>query len=654
MNLEKYKWKSRILLVITPNFKDKSYQRVKKIYQSKIKEFHKRNVKLICKSNKYKNFSINLIGFDGKLKKRMNDLNPKLVFQIIDKMPLSKKIKPINLSLYSDYNPKTTTHGLGFKNKKKALFTINTIKNRSTKYQVNVVSTMLGRAKNHPNKTKDMVGAIKVFDDWLKKYKRKKMKSKMSNFLNKIIILTILIIPNIVNADFFEDITDKILDNPKRLSYGISVADINQNGKYEFIVTGFGYPNLALSYDDGILINVASQNIFSDETRKTIGVAACDVDRDGYEEIYFLNTDTYSGKKKYSDRLIDLEGNNFLDMFEIEKNKEDLNLTAGRSVACVDRKGNGEYGLYVSNYGGPTRFYEIQDKKIRDISVSLNLDKVTGGRAVVSGHILTDRSDIFAANERGPNFLLKNHNGVFEDVAFDYRVDDVIQNGRGTALSDILYRGRLDIISGNWQGYHRAYALKDNQFIDIGNSKFDKPSRIRTIISADFDNDGYDEVFMNNIAEPNKLFRIRENGAFEEIILEEGLEPDGFGTGAAVADIDDDGILELLVSRGESKEQPLTLYKAKVDKQSKYLRIKPLNKFGAPARGATVTLLTNQRKHSKTIDAGSGYLCQMEPVAHYGIRKNEKNFKVEVKWTDGTKNLIKITSLNQTVTVKQK
>ena len=159
---------------------------------------------------------------------------------------------------------------------------------------------------------------------------------------------------------------------------------------------------------------------------------------------------------------------------------------------------------------------------------------------------------------------------------------------------------------------------------------------------------------MNNIAEPNKLFRIKENGAFEEIILETGLEPDGFGTGAAVADIDDDGILELLISRGESKEQPLTLYKAKVDKQSKYLRIKPFNKFGAPARGATVTLLTNQRKHSKTIDAGSGYLCQMEPVAHYGIRKNEKNFKVEVKWTDGTKNLIRITSLNQTVTIKQK
>ena len=473
-------------------------------------------------------------------------------------------------------------------------------------------------------------------------------------FINKIIILTILTMPSLVNATFFEDITVKIVDNPKRLSYGVSVTDMDKNGKYEFIVTGFGYPNLALSYDNGKLINIANQEVFSDNLRKTIGVAACDVDKDGYEEIYFLNTDTYSGKKKYSDRLIDLEENKFLDLFEIEKNNKDLNLTAGRSVVCVDRKGNGEYGLYVSNYGGPTRFYEIEDGKIRDKASNLSLDNVTGGRAVVSGHILTDRSDIFAANERGANYLFKNNDGTFEDLAFDYRVDDVIQNGRGTALSDILYRGRLDIISGNWQGYHRAYVLENNTFKDIGNRKFDEPSRIRTIISADFDNDGYDEVFMNNLAEPNKLFRIKENGTFEEIILEEGLEHDGYGTGAAVADIDDDGILELLVSRGESKEQPLTLYKAKVDKQSKYLRIKPINKFGAPARGATVTLLTNQRMHSKTIDAGSGYLCQMEPVAHYGIRKNEKNFKVEVKWTDGTKNLIKITSLNQTVTVKQK
>ncbi len=174
MKLGKYKWKSRVLLVSTPNYKDRIYLETKKIYQDEIKNFHKRSVKLICKINKQEKSSINLIGFDGKSKKIMDKLNYKIVFKIIDKMPLSRKSRPINLSLYSDYNPKTTTQGLGFKNREKALYTIKTIKNRSFKYQVNVIATMLGRAKNHPHKTRDMEDAIKIFSDWMKKYKSKK------------------------------------------------------------------------------------------------------------------------------------------------------------------------------------------------------------------------------------------------------------------------------------------------------------------------------------------------------------------------------------------------------------------------------------------------------------------------------------------------
>ena len=158
---------------------------------------------------------------------------------------------------------------------------------------------------------------------------------------------------------------------------------------------------------------------------------------------------------------------------------------------------------------------------------------------------------------------------------------------------------------------------------------------------------------MNNIGEPNKLFKILDNGEFKQINIGNALETNGLGTGAAVADIDGDGILELLISHGESGYQPLTLYKANL-KKNNFLRIKPINMNGAPARGATVTLISNLRTHSKTIDSGSGYLCQMEPVAHYGIRKNEKNFNVEVRWTDGSKEMINIKRLNQTITVKQK
>ena len=472
----------------------------------------------------------------------------------------------------------------------------------------------------------------------------------------KKLFIFLLIFLNIVNYsksdDFFEDITYQILENQPRLSYGVSVSDVNNDGNFEFIVTGFGFNNLALAHKKGILFNSINQSIFIDKNRKTIGVASCDIDQDGYEEIYFLNTDTYSGNKRYSDRLLDFDGNKFFDLFELEINQENLNLTAGRSVVCVDRNGNGAYGIYVANYGGPTRFYEKDGNEIIDKASELGIDKITGGRAVISGNILSGRSDIFAANERGENFLYYNNNGNFVELAKDYAVDDTFQNGRGTALSDIYYRGRLDILTSNWEGPHRAFVLKNNKFVDIADKQFSAPSRIRTVISADFDNDGYDEVFMNNIGEPNKLFKILDNGEFKEINIGNALETNGLGTGAAVADIDGDGILELLISHGESGYQPLTLYKAN-SKKNNFLRIKPINMHGAPARGATVTLVSNLRTHSKTIDSGSGYLCQMEPVAHYGIRKKERNIKIIVTWTNGEENTFEINELNKTLEIKQ-
>ena len=470
--------------------------------------------------------------------------------------------------------------------------------------------------------------------------------------LKLLLILFFFMFINQSKADFFKDITSLIENNDFRLSYGVSVTDVNQDNKYEFVVTGFGFSNLALSYQNGKLININKDEIFDDVNRRTIGVAACDIDQDGFEEIYFLNTDTYSGEKKYSDRLIDNSSNGFIDLFEKDINKKNLNLTAGRSVVCVDRNGDGKYGIYVANYGGPTRFYETVENEVKDLAPMLGIDQITGGRAVISGHIVSDNMDIFAANERGPNFLYKNLNGNFKDIATEKNVQDTFQNGRGTALTDFLYRGELDIITSNWEGYHRIFVKQKESFLDMSSLNFRSPSRIRTVISADFDNDGYDEIFLNNIGQPNKLFRILDEGNLEEIKLDEALEAQGLGTGAAVADIDGDGILELLISHGESGPQPLSLFKANVS-NTNYIRIKPINTFGAPARGATVTLHTNLRNHAKTIDAGSGYLCQMEPVAHYGLREGEVIKNVSIKWTNGTVDRYEIYDINNTFEFRQ-
>ena len=141
-------------------------------------------------------------------------------------------------------------------------------------------------------------------------------------------------------ADFFLDRSHLIDGNGPRLSYGVAVTDLDGNEVPEFIVTGFGYPNLALEFAGGRLSNRMSDDLFSDAGRKTIGVSACDVDGDGQEEVYFLNTDSYSGEKLLADRLLDF-GSDPVDLFDQADNWVSLNLTAGRSVACVDREGDG-------------------------------------------------------------------------------------------------------------------------------------------------------------------------------------------------------------------------------------------------------------------------------------------------------------------------
>ncbi len=51
-----------------------------------------------------------------------------------------------------------------------------------------------------------------------------------------------------------------------------------------------------------------------------------------------------------------------------------------------------------------------------------------------------------------------------------------------------------------------------------------------------------------------------------------------------------------------------------------WLRVIPRTKFGAFARGAKVVVYTKKSgPHTRIIDGGSGYLCEMEPVAHFGL-----------------------------------
>ncbi|XP_013403815.1 cartilage acidic protein 1 isoform X2 [Lingula anatina] len=461
-----------------------------------------------------------------------------------------------------------------------------------------------------------------------------------------------------------------------QLNYGVAVTDVDLDKKFDFVIAGFGGPNIVLKYDRslGRLVNIAQEDTpyaaLRDKDGAAIGVAACDIDGDGKEEIYFLNTNgAYGGQSTYKDKLFKFRNGMYVDLFSDPVNSAlgAVNF-AGRSVACVDRYGTGKYAFVLAAYsnGNMGEFAMIEmdeqhpqnDKTtgmivLRNVAKEAGIDKQTGGRGVTVGPIVTDRSDMFFVNEggnfgnKGDNFLFRNMgNGMFMDVAPMVGVTDSDTNGRGVALSDFNHDGMLDIVYGNWNGPHRLFMQSNAtgmpSFMNVAKGTFEDPTAIRTMIAADFDNDGDVEVLQNNIyyngPQPNKLFRVSPTGAgmnIAQLDIGDALEYYGFGTGGAVTDLDGDGQLELLLSHGESSRQPLEIYNVTMGSDRNWMRVHAYTRYGAPARGAKITVVVEDgTTRTRILDAGSGYLCQMEPVAHIGLGM-KKGVQCRIQWPDG-------------------
>nr|XP_009943344.1 PREDICTED: cartilage acidic protein 1 [Opisthocomus hoazin] len=390
----------------------------------------------------------------------------------------------------------------------------------------------------------------------------------------------------------FAAVTHRLLppdydSNPTQLNYGVAVTDLDADGDFEIVVAGYNGPNLVLKYDKarGRLVNVAEDDRGSpyyalrDRQGNAIGVTACDIDGDGREEVYFLNTNNAFSAVRASSPTAGIPWSPW-------------SWVLGGWVLrrCRWPQGSGRYSIYIANYA--------------------------------SGNV-------------GPHALIE----------MDVAASD--PHGRGVALGDFNRDGRVDIVYGNWNGPHRLYLQSGGpgrvRFRDIATPKFSMPSPVRTVIAADFDNDQELEVFFNNIAyrgsSANRLFRLvrREHSdpIVEELNPGDALEPEGRGTGGAVTDFDGDGMLDLILSHGESMAQPISIFKGTQGTSNNWLRVIPRTRFGAFARGAKVVLFTRRSgAHLRIIDGGSGYLCEMEPVAHFGLGHDEAS-SLEVTWPDG-------------------
>jgi hypothetical protein len=447
----------------------------------------------------------------------------------------------------------------------------------------------------------------------------------------------------------FIDCSDLIAENRPHGGQGVTVTDIDNDGAPEFLVTGTGMANRALKWNGQRLVD-ATDPALLDPAGHTSCLIAADLDGDGREEIYACNQGA-EHRANPSDRLFAPFGTRWLDLLNQPENAEIAGFAHGRVVACLDRQGRGRYGFAVANTGEPLALYELDGNgRLVDVAEEAGLDVVLNARAMVALPLVSERMDLFVQIDGGANSLFRNlGDGTFEEVAERRGVADPRQRGRSIAVLDANGDGLFDLLCGVWQGSHRLFLQRaGGGFSEEAPSDLSLPSHVTSVIAADFDNDGFEELLFLNHGQPNRLFARRHEG-WLEIDAGDAVEPRGLSTGAAVADIDGDGRLELLVNHSGSP-QPLALFKCPPNPNG-WLRVQPLTAAGAPARGAVVTCTLGTRTQRRAICAGSGYLSQMEPVAHFGLGDARRIDSVEVHWPDGAVALIKTPPANRLITV---
>lgn len=435
----------------------------------------------------------------------------------------------------------------------------------------------------------------------------------------------------------FRNVSGLLRPNPPELNYGCAMVDLDRSGLPQILVLTVGGANRLYKWHGDMLRDVAPA-ILQDPQTNGIGVACADMTGNGWLDVYLLNTTAFLGPESDPDRLLGNEGQlSFRDLME-ENNIS--NFGAGRSVIWWDHDGSGRPAAYVCNYAEPCRlFARGGDGRIRNVAPQLGLNQLTGGRAAVAADFFdTGRLDLFTGSENDQNRFYRNlGGGEFQEIAARLGLADPHHHCRGLMVCDVNRDGRPDLVWANWEGRHRLMIQQpDGTFRDEADEDFALPSRARTLIVFDYDNDGWEDIFLNNMGEPNRLFHNNGDGTFTEVDAGELALPQGLGTGATAGDLNGDGFLDLFVAHGEMMPQPNALF-LNTPNGNHWLRVHARTAAGAPAIGARVTAWPegDDRPIRRFLDGGSGYLCQMEPVAHIGLGRATRVARLEVRYSDG-------------------
>ena len=488
----------------------------------------------------------------------------------------------------------------------------------------------------------------------------------------------------------FADVTDKAgVGGAGRWCTGATFVDLDNDGKLDLCVCVFNGPNLLfLNQGDGTFKESAPLRGL-DFSGASVMMAFADYDLDGALDAYLvthrLNVGTGYGlprsSKEAQNRAILQVGRT--GQIRVNPPFEEL-------FATMD-KGNGRTELIIAGQ----RDYLYHNNGQGVFTVANTTARINGndiGLAATWWDYNEDGlPDLYVSNDyRGPDRLYRNEGGgVFAEVAAS-ALPHVPWASMGADVADIDNDGHLDFFAADMSGsthFRRQISMlnleKDRWFLEsanprqyprnalylnTGTGRMLEVAYLTGLANTDWtwspkfgdlDNDGRIDLFLTTgmsrdfvdndliathrdrgvswrrapvLRQANRVYRNLGDLQFQSVGPEWGLDQVSASYGAALADLDRDGNLDLVVANFGA---PVSVYRHTGTAGHRVLiRLKGIrsNSWGV---GSTVTAQTPAGTQTRYLSLTSGFASSNEPLLHFGLGAAESIDCLTVRWPGG-------------------